>query len=77
MKTTIENGFIVERDGDGRMVCAMLMSEVISIMRGDIVKATWALPSNQTYVRDRSGVGHTFRCDIEHVWTIINAKETT
>lgn len=73
MKTTIENGFIVERDTEGRMIYALLLSEVTEIERGDIVTSTFKTSINHTCVKGRNGQGHVYRCAIEHVWSLIHA----
>lgn len=77
MTTHRENGYLVERDADGSIVYAILLSEISAITRGDTASTTWRLPRTHTAVHSKAGDGHTFKCEIERIWTLINEKEET
>jgi hypothetical protein len=80
MKVTRENECIVEREGDGSMVYAIRVSDITQVKRDDrktCENGVWRVFERRTDVLTQFGVGHSFRCDADHIWTIIHAKETT
>jgi hypothetical protein len=76
MKVTREDGFIIERV-DGEITYAIRVSDITQVKRDDrktCENGVWRVFERRTDVLTQAGLGHSFTCDVGHIWSLINAK---